>query len=104
MTRFTKTELRRLLVLFDLPVKISTVEGYALHREEVLIYLLKRMTRGALHSTMEDDIHGGQCGRNITGYKWLIWYLDAKKNEPRKKTPEMLARQSCGRIGILELK
>jgi hypothetical protein len=37
MTRFTKRELRRLLVLFHLPIKISTVEGYALHREEALL-------------------------------------------------------------------
>jgi hypothetical protein len=32
MTRFTMAELRRLLLLFDLPVKISINKDYTLHR------------------------------------------------------------------------
>ncbi len=44
MTRFTRPKLRRLLLDFDLPVKISTGEGYTLHPEEALIYLLRRFS------------------------------------------------------------
>jgi hypothetical protein len=62
-----------LLLCFDLPVKIATDEGYSLHREEVLIYLLRQFSLCVKnHATMEDDIHGGQSGQKIAGYKWLV--------------------------------
>jgi hypothetical protein len=79
MTRFTKPELCRVLLLFDLLVNIFTDEGYALRHAEALLYLLVwQFSRGVTHATVEDDIHGSQSGQNIAGYKWLVWYLDAK--------------------------
>jgi hypothetical protein len=78
VTRFTMPELRSLLLLFDLPVKISTNKGYTLHRKEVLIYLLRPFSRGFTHATMEDDLHSGRSVQNIAGYEWLVHFLDAK--------------------------
>jgi hypothetical protein len=81
MTRFTKEQLYRLLLSFDLPIKITTEEGYTMHREEAILYLLRRFSRGVTHATMEDDIHGGHNGQNISGYKWLAHYLDGRYYE-----------------------
>jgi hypothetical protein len=78
MTRFTKEQLYRLLLSFDLPIKITTDQGYDMHREEALLYLLRCFSRGVTHATMEDNIHGGRYARNIAGYKWLVRYLDAR--------------------------
>jgi hypothetical protein len=86
-TRFTRQELRYLLDEFDLPEIIKVpqdTEGvsqkfYKFHREELLVYVLSKISSRKTHKDMADSNEfGGSDARWGKGYRWLIMYLDER--------------------------
>jgi hypothetical protein len=46
------------------------------HREDLLIYMLIKIKDGVAHTTMADNISGGNPHRWSYGYKYIVSHLD----------------------------
>ena len=83
-TAFYTDELRQMLDLFQLPTWILVPRhrpdgrNYLFHREELLIMLLNKLTKGDPISEMA-EIYGYKCDSRLgAGIRWLAQYLDDK--------------------------
>jgi hypothetical protein len=80
-TNFTRDELQRIIDIFELPVKCHCprADGQysTFHHEELLIFTLIKLKRGATTAELVDDVVGGRSeDRWGYGYKWMITHLD----------------------------
>ncbi len=79
-TNFTRSQLRRILRLFNLPEEIlvrcseTQQKHYHFHREELLLFALVKCAKGWDNVTLCECFFGGCPRRWSTGYPWFLRY------------------------------
>ena len=78
MTNFDKDQLRRIDILFDLPLHVVTKNRYAFHRQEVLIYYLMKVKEGKSHFDMAKTTTQGCEIRMGEAFNHMVKFLDER--------------------------